>query len=333
MFANPNGFQHLSFSGPNNAGLSSAGKNVHRILNDLEVRSLERLLRVKSKVELRLPGRLLDKPPFFCFFEPGTLLMAVLRLTKGSICLFLRRLRLWVRASASQDCLRSPLFLQRTRLRVRARKSLDCLKLPLSLQRMRLRVTARESMDCLRYFTCPRLGVLSEVETGVNFRPAIGVRGQVAGSLPRRQPGTGTSQQRVGVVTPSLHPEVPDTRLASPGRGLGIRQSMGRTKVCETARSGTWVLKGDARALLLPANLDHLRVEWRKQGSYETAWVTPGHDCPCLYKYGHGAAVRPQTNNAIWGNWFVGQGRTPLVTLVCKLRCANGSEPEPVLRF
>ena len=32
-------------------------------MNDPEVRSLERLLRVKSKVELRLPGRVLDKPP------------------------------------------------------------------------------------------------------------------------------------------------------------------------------------------------------------------------------------------------------------------------------
>ena len=33
------------------------------ILKDPEVRSLERLLRVKTKVELRLPGRPLDKPP------------------------------------------------------------------------------------------------------------------------------------------------------------------------------------------------------------------------------------------------------------------------------
>ena len=52
---------------------------------------------------------------------------------------------------------------------------------------------------------------VSEVEAGVNFRPAGGVRGQVAGSLPRRQPGAGARQQRVGVVTPSLHPEIPDT--------------------------------------------------------------------------------------------------------------------------
>ena len=34
-----------------------------------------------------------------------------------------------------------------------------------------------------------------------------------------------------------------------------------------------------------------------------------------------------------WGYWFVEQGRTPLVTLVRKWECANGSEPEPVFRF
>ena len=109
---------------------------------------------------------------------------------------------------------------------------------------------------------------------------------------------------------------------------------MGWTKVCGTARSGIWVLKGNARTRMLPANLDHLRVGWRKQGSYETAWVTPGHDCLCSYAYGHGAAVRPQTNDAIWhgviGLW--GQGRAPLVTLVCQEGGANGSELEPVLR-
>ena len=51
---------------------------------------------------------------------------------------------------------------------------------------------------------------------------------------------------------------------------------MGWTKVCGTAKLGIWVLKGNARARMFPANLDHLRVEWKKQGSYETAWVTPG---------------------------------------------------------
>ena len=138
------------------------------------------------------------------------------------------------------------------------------------------------------------------MEAGVNVRPAGGVRGQVAGSVPRRQPGTGTRRVREGAVTPSLHPEVPGIQFVSPGYGLDIRQSMGCTKVCGTAESGIWVLKGIARTCMFPANLDHLRVEWTKRGSYKTAWVTPGHDCLCSYKYGHGAAVRPQTKNAIW---------------------------------
>ena len=114
---------------------------------------------------------------------------------------------------------------------------------------------------------------VSEVEAGVNFRPAGGVRGQVAGSLPRRQPGTGTRQVRGGVVTPSLHPEVPGIQFVSPGYGLDIRQLMGWTKVCGTTQSGIWVLKGNARTCMFPANLDHLRVRWISRGTYETAWV------------------------------------------------------------
>ena len=162
---------------------------------------------------------------------------------------------------------------------------------------------------------------VSEVEAGVNFRPAGGVRGQVAGSLPRRQPGTGTRRLREGVVTPSLHPEVPGIQFVSPGRGLDIRQSMGWTKVCETARSGIWVLKGNASARMLPENLDHLRVRWISRGTYETAWVTPGHDCLCSYKYGHGAAVRPQTNDAIWRGVIGLWGRVaPLLSPWCGRR-------------
>ena len=68
--------------------------------------------------------------------------------------------------------------------------------------------------------------------------PAGCVRGQVVGHFPGRQPGTGTRRARGGVDTPSLHPEVPDTPFASLGRGLGIRQSMGWTKACDTAQSG-----------------------------------------------------------------------------------------------
>ena len=91
---------------------------------------------------------------------------------------------------------------------------------------------------------------VSEVEA--NFRLAGGGRRQVAGSLPRKQPGTGTRQVKGSVVTPSLHPEVPGTQFASPGYGLDIRQSMGWMKVCETAQSGIRVLKGNARAHTLP---------------------------------------------------------------------------------
>ena len=158
---------------------------------------------------------------------------------------------------------------------------------------------------------------VSEVEAGVNFRPAGGVRGQVAGFSPRRQPGTGTRRVREGAVTPSLHPQVPGIQFVSPGYGLDIRQSMGWTKVCGTTRSGIWVLKGNARACMFPAHL----VGWRKQGSYETAWVTPGHDCLCSYAYGHGAAVRPKTNNAIWHGVIGLWGRVaPLLSPWCARR-------------
>ena len=162
---------------------------------------------------------------------------------------------------------------------------------------------------------------VSEVEAGVNLRPAGGVREQYAGSIPRRQPGTGTRRVRGGAVTPSLYSEVPGMQFVSPGYGLDIRQSMGWTKVCGTARSGIWVLKGNARTRMLPANLDYLRVGWRKQGTYETAWVTPGHDCLCPIKYGHGAAVRPQTNDAIWDGVIGLWGRVaPLLSPWCGRR-------------
>ena len=90
---------------------------------------------------------------------------------------------------------------------------------------------------------------VSEVGSGVNFRPAGGVRGQVCRFTSRK--ATGTRKVKGGAVTPSLHLEVPETQFVSPGRGLGIRESMGWTKVCETARSGIWVLKGNARARML----------------------------------------------------------------------------------
>ena len=112
---------------------------------------------------------------------------------------------------------------------------------------------------------------VSEVEAGVNFQPAGQTRGQVVVQSSGRQPG-GTRWSRCSAVTPFIHLEVPDTHFESPGRGLGIKQSMGWTKVCETARSGIRVLKG-ASARVLPDNLDHLRVEWRKRSDHKL--ITP----------------------------------------------------------
>ena len=84
---------------------------------------------------------------------------------------------------------------------------------------------------------------------------------------------------------------------------------------------------------MLPENLDHLRVRWISRGTYETAWVTPGHDCLCSYQYGHGAAVRPQTNDAIWrGVMVVGQGRTLLSPWCGTKDVPTGVNIEPVLR-
>ena len=98
--------------------------------------------------------------------------------------------------------------------------------------------------------------------------------------------------------------------------------------MCFTARSGIWVLKGNARTCMLPENLDHLRVGWISWGSYKTSWVTPWHDCLCPYKYGRGAAVRPQTDDAVWdgvtGLWSNHRVQG---------ECANGTEPDPVFRF
>ena len=42
---------------------------------------------------------------------------------------------------------------------------------------------------------------------------------------------------------------------------------MGCTKVCGTARSGIWVLTGDARGRMLPANLDHLSGAMEEAGT------------------------------------------------------------------
>ena len=121
-------------------------------------------------------------------------------------------------------------------------------------------------------------------------------------------------------MTPSTHPEVPDTQYVSPERGLGIRQSMDWEKVCGTARSGIWVLKGDCRSRM-STNLDDLSVRRRTRSSSGTAWVTPGHDCLCSYKYGQAAAVRPQTNNSIWDGVI---GLWGMVASLLSPWCAKG---------
>ena len=194
-----------------------------------------------------------------------------------------------------------------------------CANPPVTTLRWVVRVPRAQRGSKVGFPVRPKICVLSQRwRQGVNVRPAGGARGQVAGSLPRRQPGTGTRQAWGGAVTPSLHPEVPGIQFVSPGCGLDIRQSMGWTKVCGIAQSGIWVLKGNARTCMFPANLDHLRVGWMKRGTYKTAWVTPGHDCLCSYQYGHGAAVRPQTNNAIWDGVIGLWGRVaPLLSPWC----------------
>ena len=71
-------------------------------------------------------------------------------------------------------------------------------------------------------------------------------------------------------VAPSIHPKVPDTQYMSRGRRLGIRQSMGWEKVCGSARSGIWVLHGDLKSRMLPANLHHQSVRWRTGSTHTT---------------------------------------------------------------
>ena len=105
---------------------------------------------------------------------------------------------------------------------------------------------------------------------GVNFRSAG--RGQVVVHSPGRRPGPGTRWSRSGAVAPSTHPKVPDTQHMSPGFRLGIRESMGWEKVCGSARSGIWVLHGDLKSRVLPANL-HQSVRWRTGSTHDTALV------------------------------------------------------------
>ena len=54
-----------------------------------------------------------------------------------------------------------------------------------------------------------------------------------------------------------------------------------------------------AGVVCFPPILTTLVFDGRKRSLYDTAWVTPGHDCLCSNKCGQGAAVGPQTNYSI----------------------------------
>ena len=86
---------------------------------------------------------------------------------------------------------------------------------------------------------------VTEVEAGVKF--SAGRQSAGAGCCAVSKVATRTRFQEVSwrsAATTSLHPEVPDTQFVSHGRGLGIRQSMGWTKVCSTASFGNLGAKG-----------------------------------------------------------------------------------------
>ena len=154
--------------------------------------------------------------------------------------------------------------------------------------------------------------------TGTYLRTAGGVRGPVVGSSPGRRSGT---SKALRAVTPSVHLGVPESLAVTPGRGKRLRQQLGWKKVCGTANSGIWVLKGESRGYALPSTLDHLGVVWMEKRTYSTAWVTPTHACLCPYKYGRGAAVGPQSCSSIWNGVMGLWGRVaPLLTPWCSLR-------------
>ena len=114
--------------------------------------------------------------------------------------------------------------------------------------RVGFKVPREEGVPKVGFRSGRRIAV-AEVAAGVNFRPAGGVQGQVAGSIPRRQQGTGTRRAREGAVTPSLHPEVPGVPIRVTWIRIGYQAI---DKVCETARSGIWGAKGIVRDLYVP---------------------------------------------------------------------------------
>ena len=112
-----------------------------------------------------------------------------------------------------------------------------------------------------------RITGLLEVATVSAANEIAGESERMTGLLEVRQPSdvgdaaetaahatAGDSEGIIGLL-------VSGSSLRMPGRGLGIRQSMGWTKVCATAQSGMWVLEGNVRARMLPDYLGHLRVD------------------------------------------------------------------------
>ena len=80
---------------------------------------------------------------------------------------------------------------------------------------------------------------VSEVKAGVSSRPAGQARRQVCCALSERRPGPFSRWSRRGAVTPSIHPEVPDSQYVSPGRGVsGSRWAGRRCAVPRTRGSG-----------------------------------------------------------------------------------------------
>ena len=81
---------------------------------------------------------------------------------------------------------------------------------------------------------------------------------------------------------------------------------------------------------MLPDNLDHFRVRWRPQSRRPglrqgtTVCVLTSMDVEQL-------SDRKLMTPSGMGLLVCGAGSHPLVTLVCKRECANGSELEPVL--
>ena len=69
-----------------------------------------------------------------------------------------------------------------------------------------------------------------------------------------------------GLVAASLR--ILRSLVMPPGRCQFALQSLGWMRVCGTAKSGVWVLKGDTR------NLDDVGVAWERRSGCETAWAT-----------------------------------------------------------